>query len=116
MNGLTLSQAIRLGSMLKPQAFDWWTPGSTCALQAACEAVGKDINDWDMLNTEFPLLDALACCPVAGCRDAGDLCDIVYHLNDQHEWSREQIADHVETIENQQADMLPELLEAQVAE
>ena len=116
---MKLSEAIRLGAMLKPQAFDDFTDGiGTCAWGAANEAIGLKADGdpaiprqwWSLCN---PPSEA---CPECGiefhnCCDAKDfdacdcedqcapVSDVIVHLNDDHQWTREQIADWVSTIE-----------------
>lgn len=110
---MRLSEAIRLGSMLKPQAFDYYAfDGGTCALGAAAEACSIDArtvgqvdiarlseqHEWSLEKFyEVP-------CPVCDVNH-GDCDDenVIAHLNDVHRWTRERIADWVETVENKQA-------------
>lgn len=105
---MRLSEAIRLGAMLKPQGFGSMHPREavesqryclgirviekSCALGAAQDAGYR--GDW--------LTKTLAPCP--GCSDGAHwwITTAVMHLNDMHHWTRERIADWVETIENQQ--------------
>lgn len=98
---MRLSEAIRLGSMMKPQAFGaYHVRHKSCALGAARDAgFGKTQDD---INAE-----ALVC-PV---------CDIqlqqmvmVVHLNDRHRWTRERIADWVDTIEPAREAVMPEAI------
>lgn len=102
---MRLSEAIRLGAMLRPQAFGVIFDGSgTCALGAAYEAIGKlhrmeecdAREDWPWLKN-----DKLVCPECGGSPGFGPSV-ISAHLNDNHLWTREQIADWVETIEQQQ--------------
>ena len=158
---MRLSEAIRLGSTLKPQAVGGWdgkkmrivrrqgfpwfrieTVGTSCALNAAYEATtgGKsrkvvylkgtemagfrgarrilqrdEIVEEYYTPTEFhAVFYVSAPCPKCGLVD--EVKRIVPHLNDRHRLTRTEIADWVETIENQQAEPLPEILEATVAE
>lgn len=110
---MKFSEAIRLGAMLKPQGFRSIAANErTCAFGAAYEAVGiltaflgtKDYDRRrDLVYGAFPIIPKLPHkCFV--CR-AFALPDgvIVTHLNDQHRWTREQIADWIEKIEQQQA-------------
>jgi hypothetical protein len=102
-----LSEAIRLGSMLKPQAFETFFDGTgTCALGAACEAMGLVPDRWtlDALRAANDLLDLVTVtllrgvpCPACPVDTKGT--NLIPHLNDEHRWTREQIADFVETIE-----------------
>ena len=100
---MRLSEAIRLGALLKPQAFGLMTrDGGTCAWGAALEAAGIRFNcfgtlaplpdDWKVLSA------TLTTCPACGdeCHVGGIMGG---HLNDIHRWTRERIADWVATIE-----------------
>lgn len=109
---LSLSSAIRLGAMLKPQGFGCGSASplepESCALGAAYDAAGltSPARMFVDLAAVFPLLTtafdgkkALPC-PACGLRNHYGL---IPHLNDYHEWTRERIADFVESIEQQQA-------------
>lgn len=107
---MRLSEAIRLGAMLKPQAFgDYFNSVGTCALGAACEAAGVSCEAIGDYERQFLAVFAEPC-PACGVRpDTGNkytsgFCNTVLHLNDTHRWTREQIADWVETIEQQRAE------------
>jgi hypothetical protein len=100
---LKYSEAIRLGAMLRPQAFNaLYSDGATCANGAAFEAIGR-LKVWpkgdaylaerSFIHTEFPEADASATCPE--CDYADDLARTVVHLNNDHRWTRERIADFV---------------------
>lgn len=96
---MRLSDAIRLGAMLKPQGrramlnmFD-----ETCALGAALDAVGAldIISGTTDVVQQWRWVEALTVrCPVCGAQDVVVL-DCVIHLNDYHRWTREAIADWV---------------------
>jgi hypothetical protein len=94
---MRLSEAIRLGAMLRPQAFGKMfrtVRGEmrSCALGAAAEALGESPYD-----SFAPLFDAMRMCPMGcGWTSVGSL---IPHLNDEHRWTRERIADWVETVE-----------------
>lgn len=99
-----MSEAIRLGSMMAPQGFDMFMDGEghTCALGAAGAAVGVDFQG-TMLHPSkvWPaLLEAVPCPTGDGYHYA--LVLVISHLNDLHRWTREQIADWVETVESPQ--------------
>jgi hypothetical protein len=98
---MRLSEAIRLGSLLKPQTFgDYENLSGTCALGAACEAMGVDLacsGDIAKFEISHALLLSLDC-PV--CHDAV-APDVVVHLNDDHRWTREAIADWLESQERE---------------
>lgn len=84
---------------------------STCALGAACDALGmlatpqfpygpptsdRAIDELEALYPQLLTVDV----PCPACGD-GDriLLSIIVHLNDDHRWTRERIADWVETLE-----------------
>lgn len=92
---LRLSEAIRLGSLLHPQAYGHFLGDTTCAFGAALEAIGG-LKENDSLP--WPdLMGQVATCPV--CVQRNSLINIVMHLNDHHHWLRERIADWVEERE-----------------
>jgi hypothetical protein len=103
---MRLSEAIRLGAMLHPQCFgtvrilrhDAGTPEfttHTCALGAAEEA-GYSL----FAELCGQSLATLADCPICCDRfQSWTVHGIVVHLNDDHHWTREAIADWVEAFE-----------------
>lgn len=103
---LRLSEAMRLGSMLRPQLFcALHSEEGSCAAGAALEAVGglraKSFGSiWPWTKIQDP---ALRCPDVCSFTDlVGEpLCviDLIVHLNDHHGWTRERIADWVATVE-----------------
>ena len=102
---MKLSEAIRLGAMLKPQNHGFGAIDSTCALEAACEATG--LEHWSFTDRIWPWLQKGVHCPVTGCthpsftKDSkySIYRDVVYHLNDYHYWTRERIAYWVSLVE-----------------
>lgn len=111
---MTLPEAIRLGAMLKPQAFRTGVPGKLCTLEAAAEAAGlcnwsHTRHTWRELDTDYePCF--VANCPVPYERV---LIELVYHLNDYHRCTREAIADWLESRESsniQEVDRMQETL------
>ena len=88
---MKLSDAILLGSTLKPQGFGF---GSTrphldrlCAFGAAYLALGMG----GAMSDLYPWLDNLDSCPV--CMERERIAWIISnHLNDEHRWTRERIA------------------------
>jgi len=100
-----LSESIRLGAMLHPQAFGaieivGYGTGhevvlATCALGAAKQA-GYDI---DAPVEEGERLG----CPGGCCYPAWTVLAMIAHLNDFHHWTRERIADFVQTLEESTA-------------
>jgi hypothetical protein len=105
---MKLSEAIRLGAMMKPQAFNGDDTQGSCALAAAAEACGMARNDegnipYSALSRTFPVLTQCVDSPVplfAGC----DVEELIWRLNDCACWSRERIADWVATIEAEQVE------------
>ena len=97
---LRLSEAIRLGSMIRPQAFGiLFDNTGSCAWGAAQEAIGMQGENWADLPSEWRDLwieshSWLQCNKMFDIR-------MIAHLNDDHRWNREQIADFVETVERQ---------------
>lgn len=131
---MTFSDAIRLGAMMKPQAFGGLTAVrsigllglreeviGTCALGAAFDAAGcpnVPMADGESAGTptrgadkpttktlvppDWAHLFLSVGCPVASpcpVMAHGVMHSIVAHLNDDHRWTREQIADWVESVE-----------------
>lgn len=97
---LRLSEAIRLGATMRPQAFRTLvTDDGACALGAALLAVGarpeeavrSALNRWPWAST------VNADCP--GCGRSRTVFRVITHLNDRHRWTREQIAKWVAGIE-----------------
>jgi hypothetical protein len=115
---MKLSEAIRLGSMLRPQGHRMlMSGGATCALGAALEAIGEDV--WRLNFNGDSAVDAVVkragwidpehVCPACGEKFDGrdetgeeDGFYVIAHLNDVHKWTREAIADWVEQIERAQ--------------
>jgi hypothetical protein len=98
-----LAEAIRAGSKLRPQSFGCYfsDDGRSCALGAAYEgiyvlpqAAGAAMPG--LLERFFHCLEYTAReCP-HGCNKRLPLASMIVHLNDDHEWSREQIAKWVD--------------------
>lgn len=106
---MKLSEAIRLGAMLSPGGHGHlYLFGKTCALGAALEARGEllkkisaetSTRNYDRLDELWPVLTSDAAHPGTGGIDT--LRSVIWSLNDVFGWTREQIADYVETIEAQ---------------
>ena len=94
---LCFSEAIRLGSMVRPQARFRFSGDGSCAFGAALEAVGgiAEMDPWPWPE----LLWREDKCPACG--KAESVVNIVMHLNDLHRWVRERIADWVEEREGE---------------
>jgi hypothetical protein len=106
---MKLSEAIRLGSMLKRQGFgsSAFDPDRSCVLLAACDAIGEAHNNAGIValyESHWRWAAAKAKCPE--CQFDGNghfsVTGISAHLNDDHRWTRERIADWVESVERQQ--------------
>lgn len=91
-----LSQAIRLGATFRPQIRDqYMNKQGSCALGAAMEALG--ITDWrahhprNLFYERFPEIKDKS--------SSGRMSILAYviFLNDHSRWTREQIADWLET-------------------
>jgi hypothetical protein len=102
---MRLSEAIRLGAMLRPQAkFHFFADGGSCALGAAFEACGALVFPRSsFMGVEgiriFPILTALVEHPIT--KSIGSLWLAIVWLNNYDGWTRERIADWVETIEKE---------------
>jgi hypothetical protein len=103
---MRLSEAIRLGAIMKPQAFGMIFDGiGTCAIGAAKDAVGElDVSPaWFGIAEVFERHPewhyGILRCPVSGCSHIEGV--IAAHLNDYHRWTRERIADFIEQIERE---------------
>lgn len=118
---MKLSEAIRLGAMMKPQAFGklrrvvYFYKGEprqeirTCALGAALDACGllmvEDVQlmRFDNVFVHHPEIIAtlLQCCrnPMIESGRTASVHEVIVYLNDNCRWSREQIADWVACIE-----------------
>lgn len=114
---MKFSEAIRLGAMIRPQAFftlfDLETQ-SSCALGAAAEAIGVlDLtaqnrfieNAKTLVPREWKWAKQTVECPECGtdwvseCFLGSDVQGVLVHLNNDHRWTRERIADWVALLE-----------------
>lgn len=107
---MKLSEAIRLGAMLGPQCrYESESKRgdvvARCALGGALfAATGRSTyaSGRDRIATARRLWPVAAVRPAACSEcsyEANDVLHGIVHLNDMHVWTREQIADFVETIE-----------------
>lgn len=106
---MTLSEAIRLGAMATTQgcgSLSLMSDTAPCALGAARMAGGikcdTTMSAYVALLSRWPVLGSAVAHPFRG--DGWRVVDVVWTLNDSHNWTREQIADWVEAVEAQQAD------------
>lgn len=101
----SFSEAIREGSKLNPQGFFALEhQGKTCAIGAALSAIGyADIGEaWPSAAEMYPYLSTRAGrdCPVVECEEFHlRIYGVIAHLNDEHRWTREAIADWLEREE-----------------
>lgn len=109
---MKLSDAIRTGSKMGPQCFGNMLEGySSCAIGAAFWALyGVEAspvgvmykNRWQSWWPKewLEMVNATCGTPCPACKDEQlDLSHVITHLNDTHLWSREAIAEYVETKE-----------------
>jgi hypothetical protein len=97
---MRLSEAILLGAMMRPQAFRaLFTDDGACALGGALLAVGATGEPaLRSVRNQWPWAFAVS----ANCPDCARSCPVfgvITHLNDNHRWTREQIATWVAGIE-----------------
>lgn len=108
---MKLSEAIRLGAMATDQGFKGYmdTP-ERCALAGASVAMGivgikgaeegRLIINYTALRALWPELDQPSVCPYCAHESKRHkVLDSIWHLNDLHRWTRGEIADWVEVLE-----------------
>lgn len=110
---MKMSEAIRLAGMLHPQhyggSYGFDIKGnvkSTCAVAGAQIAAGLRVNEhgyiidkdqataWMRFFDEWAAKEGYIPCPA--CRSSRLPVPSIVHLNDQHKWTRNQIADWLE--------------------
>lgn len=109
MTEMRLSEAIRLGAMLRPQGRDVFMDEQhrTCALGAALDAIGQldrrglghIPSQWEWCWYGMGLDGDRYPCPAGRCSYKSGALRVITHVNDHHGWTRERIADWVATIE-----------------
>lgn len=114
---MRLSEAIRLGATIRPQAMGFYfVADASCAIGAACEAVGigEFIDTPSLVNAFgkywFEVGQRLPCpeCGKVFDKDKSRARTIT-HLNDDHMWTRERIADFVELHELPQSEPISDV-------
>lgn len=108
---MTLADAIRLGGTLstgRREGALYDVSGKTCALGGVALALGIDLDARDKhgVSSAYRLLPqhfreltlVVSQCPDCTGDNASELEDIIIHLNDSHHWTRDQIADFVESL------------------
>lgn len=117
---MKLSEAIRLGAMLRPQTYEkLFGDGKSCAMGAVLEASGVlaygqalDFPQGQKCELMFPILATKVLLP----EDVSPwphhplyeirVWNAVVFLNNNRRWTREQIADWVETLEAKEAETI----------
>jgi hypothetical protein len=112
-----LFEAITEGAKLRPQAFGMYFTGNTrsdacsCVIGSVYEVTFPDcslshdavVNQFENLAKHYPLLrseEKHFCLECAGDKSFQDnLTNLLIHLNDEHKWTREQIAEFVRRFE-----------------
>lgn len=100
---MRLSEAIRLGAMMGKQIYDNFygdegnPAAGTCALGGAYSAIG--VRRYSDEETDIWPLRMAVKCPACARRNGRRLGNTITHLNDDHRWTREAIADWVAGIE-----------------
>ncbi len=98
---MSLSEAIRLGTMMTSQAFRVvFTGDGACAWGAALLAVGATPERAvrSAARRRWPWAFAVSVnCP--SCGRSRLVCEVIAHLNDDHRWTREKIGAWVAEIE-----------------
>src|SRR5688500_17931354 len=106
----SFAEAIREGAKLKPGIQGYaFAADATCSIGAGVDAMGMlgempiqvdvSVNAYNVLRAEYPYLFTVS---KRVCHEAGDgVCDEpvstlysqIIHLNDEHKWTRERVAD-----------------------
>ena len=103
---MRLSEAIRLGAMALPEIhgplFEYrdGKPCAACALGCAYYAIGRygmSISDQAAAEMAFPLLAQWVTNPANDC--SGEMMSVIIHLFETYGWTREEIADWIDTLE-----------------
>lgn len=113
---MKLSEAIRMNGMMKPQGFGpdaIISADAPCAIGGALQSVGRQsktnsLSNYGRLLEIWPFARRnISNCPASDCCDYRGLTlnhleTVLWHLNDVHAWTRQQIADWVATVEPQE--------------
>jgi hypothetical protein len=108
---MKLSEAILLGSIGTKQCkLFLQVDDKACAIGAALYGTGYKVTNEDAAYAAFDELFPIQAtiieqCPHAECKSKTlyrSLGDMLFHLNDCHEWERPRIANWVATVEDQQ--------------
>lgn len=105
---MRLSEAIRLGAMLRPQEFSMvfrkhGDQYCSCAIGAAAEAAGQEPNDDNegliLAIKTWPILSTYARCPYTHTQEK--IWSIIAYMNNRNRSTREAIACWVKELEDQ---------------
>lgn len=114
---MKLSEAILLGSTLRPQIKGFlFADGRSCALGAAAEAMGAQPKDrpssWELIRDEWPWTQTLSFrCPACWRpKGTSKALTLITHLNDFHGWTRQCTAVWVASVEPKEDEACIEVL------
>ena len=103
---MKLSEAILLGSTLRPQIRGHlFGDGRSCALGAAGEAMGAQPKDcpssWEFIRRSWPWTEVFSLrCPACWRpKETSEILALIAHLNDFHGWTRQRTAAWVASVE-----------------
>ena len=104
-----------MGSMACPKVMGSTKRGDgRCAIGAAFLAIGRgEEEDYSRIGEAWPMAYGDVVNPITG--ESHVLFGVIRELNDNHEWTRERIADWVETIEAQAEAPQPAVVETVTA-
>jgi hypothetical protein len=119
---MKLSEAIRMNGMMKPQGFGDQSIASLdapCAIGGALQSIGIQdprgaSNNYGLATFAWPWLNRKLDCPFCNVFKGHRIVSVLYHLNDNHRWTRSQIADWVETVEPKETPQTQEAVHEQV--
>lgn len=111
---MKLSQAIRRGCRQTHQIKAQFTDGEggACAFGAAMIGVNSDSPHSVRFEQEWPILDNPVRHPIT--LEKTVVYDVIVSLNDKYDWTREAIADWVESVELGTMTMQPIVEEKEV--
>lgn len=95
---MKLYQAMLAGCQLSKQETDGHgtTGKNRCALGAALAIISpsnqEEIHGYDIISSAYPFTSQRTMCPVLSCGNMWEVRSLIWHLNDQHKWKREDIA------------------------
>ncbi len=108
---MKLSEAIFMNGMVKAQGFgtlSMYSIDAPCALGGALQSIGQQAfptlsGGYNKLHEVWPWISQPIDCPVGGCSILHFrhpyVLYVIFHLNDDHEWTRTKIAEWVASVE-----------------